>query len=179
MKMGSLTQKVSQRRYFQNLTFMKLEQKGKLGWLIFGFSFLCSSDKPMNNCPAYHVWLWAGQPTLMSVKVNLSDQQGASLSQLEKRWCPILTLLQSHGSDPQEKNGHGLHLGSRMGYLPCDTEVSLGQSKKLLLLMNVNFHSDFYPVWTALLNPHCFPQLSITDSHALMALVTNSMVKRS
>lgn len=119
---------------------IKAERKVRL---IFGFSFLCGSDKPMSNFPSHHTWLWAGQPTLMPVRVNLSDQERISLSQLEKKWCPILTLLQSCGNHPQEKSGLGLHLGSRMRYLPCDTVVPLGQRKRLLLLMNVNSHPDF------------------------------------
>lgn len=115
----------------------------------------------------------------MPVRVNLSDQERTSLSQLEKKWCPILTLLQSCGNHPQEKSGLGLHLGSRMGYLPCDTVVPLGQRKRLLLLMNVNSHPDFSLSEQFFLNPDCSSQLSITDSHALMALVTNRMVKKS
>lgn len=162
---GIIGTKDKSQRYFQNLAFMKLEQKGELGWLIFGFIFLCGSDKAMSNCPSYHTWLWAGQPTLMPVKVNLSDQEGAFLSQLEKRWCPFLPLLQSCVCHPQEKRGLGLHLGSRMGHLPCDTMVPLWQSKRLLLLLNINVHSDFILsepfCWILSVLPSC-PSLTLT-----------------
>lgn len=144
---------------------MKLEQKRKVRvtelWILLPL-WLWQAHEQLLILPHMTVSRTAHSDACQSEPVR----SGGSFSfSAREEMCPILTLLQSCGSYPQEKSGLGLHLGSRMGYLPCHIVVPLGQSKRLLLLMNVSFHSDFILseqfCWILTVLPGC-PSLTLT-----------------